>query len=88
MSDKDEYLEEDGRTLYHMNSNEQNEVMASPKKLYGFGLNLAKVEFDGDEEEPIQEQEILVVFDLPDGSCGEFFVSAEDVVFFWLRTVL
>ena len=81
MSENDEFLEEDGRTLYNIaNSNdeydENNENFnASPKKIFGLDLNLAKVDAYQDEEEPIQEQEILVIFDLPDGSCGEFYVS-------------
>ena len=77
-TDNGEFLEEDGRTLYHIESSEEAEYFndSSPKKSFGLDLNLAKVDSSyGDDEQPIQEQDILVVFDLPDDSCGEYHVS-------------
>ncbi len=80
MYDGDEYLEEDGRTftldtVEYDNSN--SNTFASPKRSdVELNLQFAKessMAYGGhhDEHTGIQEQSILVVFELPDGSTGE-----------------
>ena len=74
MSDED-CLEEDHRTFII----DQDDIPPSPsKKSLDLGLNFAKVEQNSYEHEEtgIQEQSVLVVFELPDGSLGESYVSS------------
>jgi hypothetical protein len=76
MSDHEDCMEEDGRTFV-MSSSAHEEPLESPsKKSSGLALNFAKISSDDDNEEcGIQEQETLIVFELPDGSLGESYVS-------------
>lgn len=79
MSDHEDCLEEDGRTFVMSSLTNDEEPLESPsKKSVGLALNFAKIcdRDDHDEHEcGIQEQEALVMFELPDGSMGESYVS-------------
>ncbi len=87
MSD-DEYLEEEDRTFV-INDNNDIPYLESPsKKNKNLDLNFAKLNNNSnnkynnnddnydqhDNDNRIQEREILVVFELPDGSLGESYV--------------
>ena len=75
MSDNDECIEEDNRTFV-MAERDATSYCSPSKKSSSLELNFAKVDFNSQEnEEGIQEQPILVVFELPDGSVAESYVS-------------
>ena len=76
MSDNDECIEEDNRTFV-MAERDHPSYCSPSKKSAALELNFAKVDFRSQDstEDGIQEQPILVVFELPDGSVAESYVS-------------
>ena len=84
-SDADEYFEDDPRQMIAINTAEEKMYM-SPRGV-GLDLSLASAERKAgggrsDERDNVQEANVLVIFDLPDGSQGESYFRMGQTVEF------